>query len=183
MNLTKKDKIKRSENLAEELKGASSIFFASYKGLKFQNMALIRSRLEPSKCCFRVIRNTIALNALRNMGAQKAPDAQILKGPTALAIQKDGDIVDAARALSGFEKEFPALKIKAGFSADKWYDAAQCKRLAGLGGRQQQLSMLAGSLYNCVALAANVLQAPIRDLAYVLKAVEDKKKETGAAAA
>lgn len=180
MKVTKVQKKELSEKLAEELKQSSGIFFASYQGLKFQNLADLRSRLSSSNCRFRVVRNAIMSNAAKGAGIGAASDVALFKGPLAVAIQKEGDIVSAAKVLSAFEKEFPALKLKACYSDKVWYDQNECKRLASLASRPELLGSLAGTLYGSVSQIASVLQAPMRDLAYALKAVGDKK---GAAAA
>ena len=44
-----------------------------------------------------------------------------------------------------------------------------------MGTKEENLSKRAGALYSVVAQSAQVLQAPLRDLAYVIKAVEDKQ--------
>ncbi|NLO90965.1 MAG: 50S ribosomal protein L10 [Elusimicrobia bacterium] len=179
MKVTKVQKKELSEKLAEELKQSRGIFFASYQGLRFQNLADLRSRLSSSNCRFRVVRNAIMSNAAKGAGIG-ASDAALFKGPLAVAIQKEGDIVSAAKVLSAFEKEFPALKLKACYSDKVWYNQNECKRLASLASRPELLGSLAGTLYGSVSQIASVLQAPMRDLAYALKAVGDKK---GAAAA
>jgi len=179
MKVTKVQKKELSEKLADELKQSSGIFFASYQGLKFQNMAALRARLSPANCRFQVVRNAIMSNAAKGAGIG-ATDATLFKGPLAVAIQKEGDIVSTAKVLSAFEKEFPALKLKACYSDKVWYNQNECKRLASLASRPELLGSLAGTLYGSVSQIASVLQAPMRDLAYALKAVGDKK---GAAAA
>jgi len=175
MKLTKAQKKDRSAKLAEELKSASGIFFASYQGLKFVNLAALREKLAPAKARFRVERNSIVFHALENAGIGKAPETATLKGPTAVALQKDGDLVEAARVMAAFEKEFPALKLKACYSSDAWYNADECKKLATLGTRTEVLCRLLGNLHGCISQTASVLQAPMRDLAFALQALHDKK--------
>jgi large subunit ribosomal protein L10 len=68
------------------------------------------------------------------------------------------------------------LKLRACYSEGVWYNEAQVKQLSTIGTKEENLSKLAGALYNAVAQSAQVLQAPIRDFAYVIKALEDKQK-------
>ena len=179
MKVTRVQKKELSEKLAAELKQSSGVFFASYQGLKFQNMTELRSRLSGAKCRFRVVRNAVVSNAVKGAGIG-ASEPALFKGPLAVAIQNGGEIVPAAKILAAFEKEFPALKLKACYSDSVWYNQNECKRLSSLASRPELLGSLAGALYSSVAQIAAVLQAPMRDLAYALKAVGDKK---GAAAA
>lgn len=176
MNLTKQQKQERSQNLAEEIKQSAGIFFTAYQGLKFQDIAVLRGKLADAKCKFRVERNSILEFALKNAGVEGV-DAALLKGPTAIAILKEGgDVALSAKSLADFSKANEAFKIRAGFTDGVWYNDTQVKMLATLGSREDNLSKLAGVLYGMVAQSAQVLQAPIRDFAYVLKAVENSKK-------
>ncbi|MFA5162736.1 MAG: 50S ribosomal protein L10 [Elusimicrobiales bacterium] len=182
MKLTKTQKKDKSAKLADELKSASGVFFASYQGLKFVELASLRAKLSPVSAKFRVERNSIMFHAVKGAGFPQSPETAMLKGPTALTLQKGGDLVEAARVLSACEKEFPALKLKACYSADTWYNAAECKKLATLGTRTETIAHLLGSLHGCISQAASVLQAPVRDLAFALEALRVKKSaETPAA--
>ena len=80
-----------------------------------------------------------------------------------------------AKALVDFQKKFAALKLRACYADGVWYNEEQVKQLATIGTKEENLSKLAGTLHNLVAQSAQVLQAPIRDFAYVIKAVEDKQ--------
>ncbi|MCX5783005.1 MAG: 50S ribosomal protein L10 [Elusimicrobia bacterium] len=98
MNLTREQKKEKAKLLAEDFRSSSGVFFASYQGLKFKDIAVLRDKLTPAKCKFRVIRNTVMANALK--GAEiSAPQATLLKGPTAVTIQNGGDIAVAAKVL------------------------------------------------------------------------------------
>ncbi len=176
MNLTKQQKQERSQNLAGEIKQAAGLFFTAYQGLKFKEMAGLREILSSAECKFSVARNSILSYALKTAGVEGVDEA-LLKGPTAIAVlKKGGDIALSAKSLADFAKSNAAFKIRAGFSEGVWYSEAQVKILASIGTREENLSKLAGALYSAVAQSAQVLQAPIRDLAYVLKAVEEKQK-------
>jgi large subunit ribosomal protein L10 len=176
MNLTKEQKKERSQSLAKELKQSAGIFFTAYQGLKFQDITALREKLSAAQCKFRVERNSILEFALKDAGIEGV-DAALLKGPTAVAILKEnGDIALSAKSLAEFGKTNEAFKIRAGFTDGIWYGEAQVKMLATLGSREDNLSQLAGALYAVVAQSAQVLQAPIRDFAYALKAVENGKK-------
>lgn len=175
MNLTKEQKVERSQKLAEEIKQSAGIFFTAYQGLKFTELADLRKNLSDAKCKFRIERNSILDHALKNAGVVIS-DESLLKGPTAVAILKEGgDVAMSAKGLADFSKKFEAFKIRAGYTEGEWYSEAQVKQLATLGSKEDNISKFAGALYSAVAQSAQVLQAPIRDLAYVLKAVEDSK--------
>jgi len=173
MNLTKEQKVEKSQNLSKEIKTAGVLFFVSYQGLKFGDMAALRTALSPTGAKFRVEKNAIVNFAVKNAGIEGA-DAKLFQGPTAIAV--GGDVAAVAKELVDFSKKFEALKLRSCYSDGVWYNEAQVKQLASIGSKSDNLSKLAGALYGAVAQSAQVLQAPLRDLAYVLKAVEDTKK-------
>ena len=172
MNLTKDQKKQKSQDLASEITSTGTLFFTSYQGLKFVDMAELRATLAPTGAKFRVERNAIVEHAISQAKIEGA-DAKLFQGPTAIAV--GGDIAAVAKALVDFQKKNAALKLRACYSEGVWYDEAQVKQLSAIGTKEENLSKLAGALYNAVAQSAQVLQAPIRDFAYVIKALEEKQ--------
>jgi len=173
MNLTKQQKVEKAQDLSKIIKDKGVLFFTSYQGLKFKEMAELRVKLVPTGGTFRVERNSVLDHAVKNAKIDGA-DEKNFKGPTAVVI--GGDIAAVAKALVDFQKTFAALKLRACFDGATWYNEGQIKQLATIGSKEDNLSKLAGALYGAVAQSAQVLQAPLRDFAYVLKAVEGTKK-------
>lgn len=175
MKLTKQQKKELAKQLGAAMKKSPNLYFTAYQGLKFQELAELRKKLKPFACKYQVMKNSLVANALKEAGIS-APAAGTLKGPIGLIVAPDTDPVSAAKVLAGFAKDFPLLKVKAGFVSGQWMTPADCQKLASIGSRPELLSKLAGTLYAAVAQSAGVLQAPIRDFVLVLKALEDKKK-------
>lgn len=182
MKLTKNEKIEKAKILAESLKKAPHLFFTEFQGLKFVELDELRAKLRPLRCRYAVVKNSLIRYALKNAGVDGA-DEKLLKGPVGIVVSESEDPVAAAKVLATFAKQFPQLKIKAGFVTQKWMTPAQCQQLSTLGSRPELLAKLAGTLYSAVAQSAGVLQAPIRDLVLVLSALEAQKKQAGSAAA
>jgi large subunit ribosomal protein L10 len=80
-----------------------------------------------------------------------------------------------ARILVDFAKANPALKVKGGFTSDKWLTPEDCKRLSAIGSKTELVAQLASLLYSNLAQIRFVLEAPTRDLACVLDALKEKK--------
>lgn len=182
MKLTKNQKIEKSRELAEALKKSPHLFFTEYQGLKFQELAELRGKLRPLRCRYAVVKNSLIRYALKNAGVDGVSPA-LLKGPVGMVVAEDDDPVAAAKVLAAFAKQFPLLKVRAGFVGRKWMTPSECERLSALGGRPELLAKLVGALYSAVSQSAGVLQAPLRDFVLVLRALEEKKKESGVAAA
>lgn len=174
MKYSKNDKVEAAKKLGADLK-AADVFFTSFQGLKFENLNVLRDKLRPSKSKFTVTRNTIISHAVGNAGL-KSDDAAAHKGPTAVVTIGDPDeLTRVAKILADFAKDNPALKVKGGFSAERWLSPAECKTLSTIGSKPELLSQLANVLYSNLAQIRFVLEAPARDLAYVVEALRDKK--------
>mgnify|MGYP007124439182 FL=1 len=93
---------------------------------------------------------------------------EVLTGPNAIAFSAE-DVVAPARIINKFAKENEQLEIKAGLIEGAYASVEEIKALAELPSREGLLSML-----------LSVLQAPIRNLALVTKAVAEQKEEQGA---
>lgn len=182
MKLTKQQKIEQAKELAKLLGKSPNLYITQYQGLKFVELAQLRTKLKPFKCKYQVVKNSLIANALKEAGVPQNPDAKLLKGPVGIIIAPGTDPVSALKTLAAFAKEFPLMKVKAGFVGDQWLSSAECAKLSTLGTRPELLSKLAGTLYAAVAQSAGVLQAPLRDFVLVLKALEEKKKKEPAAA-
>ena len=183
MKLTKAQKTEKAKDLAEKLKAAPHLFFTEYQGLKFKELDELRGKLRPLRCRYAVIKNSLVRYALKNAGLE-GPDAKLLKGPVGMVVSESEDPVAPAKVLAAFAKQFPKLKIKAGVVSQKWMSPAECQHLSTLGSRQELLGKAVSVLYNVISQPLAVMQAPVRDVLLVVKALEQKKKsESGAAAA
>ncbi|MFH2202297.1 MAG: 50S ribosomal protein L10 [Elusimicrobiota bacterium] len=180
MKLTKEQKTVKAKDLAETLKGATHLYFTQYQGLKFQELAELRGKLQHVGSSYRVIKNSVLKHALKQAGI-KIGDDSVLSGPNALLFGAGDDPVSPARILVKFDKELEPLRLRGGVVDGQWLSEAELRRLSTLGTKPEVLTQLACALYASVAQSAGVLAAPIRDMVLVLKALEEKKKSEAAA--
>lgn len=174
MKQTKAEKIDKAKVLAETLKQAPHLFFTEFQGLKFGELDELRNKLRPLRCKYAVVKNSLIKYALKNAGVDGV-DPKMLKGPIGLIVANDDDPVAPAKVLAALGKQFPLLKVKAGFVSQKWVSPAEVQQLSTIASKPELLGKLVGGLYAAVAQSAGVLQAPIRDMVLVLKALEEKK--------
>ncbi|MFH1574188.1 MAG: 50S ribosomal protein L10 [Acidobacteriota bacterium] len=174
MKLTKEQKKQKSKTFAVELQESPAVYFTEFQGLRFINISDLRARLRPHDVRYRVVKNAVAKHALMGAGVSGDLDS-LFKGPVGMVFGKGKDPVAAVKVLAAFGREFPKLKIKAGYLDSRWYTSDQCVALSKLGSRQELLGQLAGVLQQPICQIASVLQAPMRDLALVLKALEKKQ--------
>ncbi len=154
--------------LKTRIAATPDVIFSDFRGLTFPQMTELRARLAEQSVDYRVARNAFARIAMKEAGL---PDATaMLDGPTALA-WIGSDPGPAARTLMEFTRSTP-LHIKGGVLGGRLFDAKQIEALSRLPGRKELLAMLAGTM-----------QAPLRNMMYVMSGVVTKLVRTLAAVA
>lgn len=175
--------------ITERFQNASAALLTEYRGLHVGEIAELRGALREAGTEYKVLKNTLARIAVREVGLEEL--VEMLEGPTAIAFV-EGDAVEAAKALDDAAKKFPVLVIKGGVVEGKVIDADQARQLAKLEPREVQLAKIVMMVNTPLQQTANVLSALLRDFGSMLAQVVAKKEsgelpggagETGAAEA
>ncbi|MDR0601270.1 MAG: 50S ribosomal protein L10 [Treponema sp.] len=162
--------------LKENFSSSKDFIFTDYRGLTVEQISALRKNLRTREARYKVVKNNFARLAFEEL---KLPDVSAyLVGPTAVVIAPK-DPNEAAKILFDFAKEAQALRVKGALIGDVVYTAAQTETFSKLPGRLELVAMLM-SVMNGPArsLAAALNDIPGR-LVRTVKAVADRKKETG----
>lgn len=151
------------EAVAEKMKAAASIVVVDSRGLTVEQDTNLRRSLRDAGVELKVIKNSILSRAAEKAGLDDMKD--LFVGPSAVAFSNE-DVVAPAKIINDFAKEAEALEIKGGAVEGAVSSVEEIKALAALPNREGMLSML-----------LSVLQAPVRNVAYAVKAVADSKDE------
>ena len=151
---------------AEKMKAAVSIVVVDSRGLTVEQDTVLRRNLRESAVEFKVIKNSILRRAAEKAGLEGFDD--IFTGPSAVAFSNE-DVVAPAKIINDFAKDAEALEIKGGAIEGAVSTKEEIQALAALPNREGLLSML-----------LSVLQAPVRNVAYAVKAVAESKDEDAA---
>jgi large subunit ribosomal protein L10 len=166
--------------LAEMLRGSSAMAVADYRGLTVAEMQAVRRSLRASG-----VELHVAKNRLLKIAADEANLVELkpmLTGPTALATIS-GDEIALAKALQdAFRPYTRTVSLRGGMLGATAVDAGALSRLASLPGREVLLGRLAGGIASPITGFASVLAANLRNLAGVLNAVAEQKRQTEGAA-
>ena len=157
--IAKKEKL--VDDFAAELKEAKAILVIDYLGLTVEEVTSLRKELRDAGVEMRVIKNSILSRAAKAAGLEGLDE--VFAGPTAIAFSNE-DVVAPAKIIANFAKNAEALEIKGGIIEGKVSTVEEINALASLPSREGLLSML-----------LSVLQAPVRNVAYAVKAVADKE--------
>ncbi|MBU0436721.1 50S ribosomal protein L10 [Staphylococcus succinus] len=149
--------------IAEQLKNSVSTVIVDYRGLSVAEVTELRSQLREAGVEYKVYKNTMVRRAAEKAGIDGLDE--FLVGPTAVATSSE-DVVAPAKVIAGFAKEHQALEIKVGVMEGSAISAEEVNTVGTLPSHDGLVSML-----------LSVLQAPVRNFAYAVKAVGEEKEQ------
>ncbi len=152
--MTRSQKEEVVQYLTEEFKNATAIVDCDYKGMTVPEIESLRRVAKEKGLKVRVVKNTLALIALRNNGVEdfELKDTNLLVWGS--------DLVDLAKTVTDFAKEHKdRFKIKQGYFEGEVADASKIEAYSKLPSKEELLGML-----------LSVWTAPLRNLLYVWNA-------------
>src|SRR6266853_6971846 len=169
--MPKAQKVQAVEELKVEFRVSQFALLTSFRGLKVAEMTELRRSLAASQTEFKVVKNTLARIAAKEVGLEDL--IPLLEGSTAIAFVR-GDPVTAAKGPDEVSKKYPALVLKGGLLTGRVLSAERAAALANVAPREVLLAQIAGAFQAPLAKLAALLQAPVRSLGYALGAYRDK---------
>lgn len=151
------------KSIAERLERSKSVVLADYRGLNVAEDTELRTKLREAGVEYAVLKNTMTSRAAAQLNLSGLDE--FLSGPTAVAFGYD-DAVTAAKVLHDFAKDHKALELKGGVIEGRIVSGTELGDIAKLPSREGLLSML-----------LSVLQAPMRNFAYVVSQVSGQKED------
>ena len=159
-------KIELKQPVVEEIKGyaekATSAVLVDYRGLTVAEDTELRKKLRAAGVVYKVYKNTMLNFAFKGTAFEAL--SKDLNGPTAVAFGVE-DATAPARVLLECSKTMPKLEYKSGVVEGVYYDSKGIQTIGSIPSREVLISKLLGSL-----------QAPIANLARVLKQIAEKKE-------
>ena len=154
-------KVEQVNEALELFKASESAVVIDYLGLNVAEVSELRKNLYNAGCELRVIKNNILRRAATEAGYEGIQEYFV--GPSAVAFSKK-EATAAPKIIFDFAKKNQAVKVKAGVVEGKFMDAKEMKVFATLPNKEGMVAML-----------LSVLQAPIRNLGCVIKAIAEKE--------
>lgn len=173
-----KNKIQKQEifrNLSEKIKKAKSVVFAGFNALTVKDNENLRAQLRKENSEYYVAKKTLMNLAFKEN--KLAINVRDFDGKVAAVFSYE-DEVASAKILGNFRKEKDKetkIFFLGGILENKLLSKEEVENLSKLPSKQELYAKLVGSLNAPVSGFVNVLAGNLRNLVYVLKAIEAKK--------
>jgi large subunit ribosomal protein L10 len=161
-------KMKIVENLQETFSRSRVGVLTDYRGLTTAGLNELRRKLREAGIEYRVVKNSLAKLAVKQVGLGDLADA--LTGPMAIAFDFSDSPVVAKVLVDYLRATKSTLGIKGGFLADRVLTPKEVETLAKLPSKQVLISQVMAGIQNPLYGLVNVLAGPIRGIMGVLQA-------------
>ena len=170
-----KNREQKAEAISEFSEGigkATNAFVLDFKGITVPQVTELRKQVRESGSDYVVIKNTLALIAVKDSPLTKLSGH--FSGMTAIAYNTT-DPVALAKVLTKFAKDVPTVQFKGALLAGQVVAANEIQNIANLPSREELLSKLLYLMQHPIRGLAVVLNGPIRKLAIALNEIQKQK--------
>lgn len=174
MPINKQRKQEIVEELADKLARAKSVFFTNYFGAKANDINDLRRKFKAAGSEYTVAKKTLMERAFADSKI-KGLAVKGLKGEVATIFSYE-DEVTPAKILDEFTKTHEGMQVLGGILENRLLSAEQARTLAKLPSKVELYAKVVGSLQAPISGFVNALAGNLRNLVYVLKAIEGKKQ-------
>lgn len=150
------------DEIKGKLDGAQSAVVIDYMGITVAQADAMRKKLREANVDYTVYKNTLVKRAID--GTEFAPLAEVLEGPSAIAISKE-DATAPARVLNEVIKDFKKMEFKGGVVEGEYFDKTGIQQIADIPSREVLIAKFMGSI-----------QSPVSKLVRTFQAIADAKE-------
>lgn len=173
--MNKQEKAAEIQDLREKFAKATGLIITEYRGLNVAAIQTVRNDFRKEKVEYRVIKNTLAIQAIK--GTPLEVLQKDFDGPVAVAIAF-GDPIAAAKTALKHAKEFQKLVLKKGYTDGAQFDsAAGVDAMSKLPTKDELRAQLIGLLTAGPQKLLGVLNAPAQKFLGVLEARRQQLEE------
>ena len=144
------------DEIKEKLDGAQSAVVIDYMGITVAEADAMRKKLREANVDYTVYKNTLVKRAIE--GTDFAGLADVLEGPSAIAISKD-DATAPARVINEVIKAYKKMEFKAGVVEGNFFDKEGIQAIADIPSREVLIAKFMGSIQSPVSKAVRTFQA------------------------
>ena len=177
MAISREKKEQIVADLSERIARSEALIMIEYSGLNTAEINELRNRLRETETGYHVVKNRLMKLAMEQAGFSWEPS--LFDGPTAVGFCYE-EVPGPAKILVDFAKESRTFSIRGGMLGHALVDAAQISDLAELPSSEVLIAQVVARITAPLVGLANVLNAPLQNLVYVLQARSEQLGETEA---
>jgi len=170
--LTRKQKEKVVEELADKIKRQKSLIFIDAKGVKVGDVQKLKRELKKVEAEYKVAKKTLVNLALKKQN--KDIDISSFSGSLAFSLGYK-DPISLIKILAKFAKGKDGFKFLGGVVEDRIVSPEQIKALAMIPSKEALIAKLIGLIKFPISGFVNVLEGNLRNLVGVLNAIKSNK--------
>ena len=174
MALTKDKKKKIIEKIEKSIDKQKIMLFVGIAGLKTKDLFDLKKRLKEKSNVLSVVKKTLFRIASKNKGI--SIDPKKLEGEMAIVFGNE-DEVSSANIINKFAKENENLKVLGGLFEKELIDKEKVVALGQIPSKTELLANVVGSINAPVSNFVNFLSCNIKNLIYVLNAINKSKSQ------
>jgi large subunit ribosomal protein L10 len=176
MEKAKKERV--VAELTDELKQASTLLVADYRGLSMSEIDDLRTEVLKHGARFRVVKNTLTRRAAEAAGQDAL--LALLEGPTGIAfLESDGDPVAVAKALSEAARTTRILAIRGGLLEGRPISEQEVEDLAKLPPVDVLRGQVLAAILAPLTAIAGLVNAPLQNLYGLIDARIEQLEQQG----
>ena len=164
------------EEIKARFEESALVILTDFKGSTVAETDALRRACEPVGVHFQVVKNTLCRRALE--GTDKESLTKFFSGNIGVVFSGE-DPVAAAKLFKEQIKQNEKLQVRAGFFEGDILDEAGVVAVASLPSREELLAKLLATILEGPRRVMRVVQAPGRDVVYLLNNYANKLEEEG----
>ncbi len=170
--MKREDKEKQVKELSEAFGNHDSFFLVDFINMSVAQAVEIRKLCRENSYSFRVVKNRLALRALKE---EFPEDIKLsFQGSTAIAFAPQNPI-GLARLIKDFSARNKVLSVKAGLLEGQLLTADRFNEVANLASREELLGRIGGLMAAPLMKLFRTWQAPLSGLGTLLSQLKNKK--------
>lgn len=172
MSVIREKKEEFVEELSKNFNDCDSFYLVDFMNMPVSKAVELRRELRKNSYVFKVVKNRLALRALKEDFPEDLKKQ--FTGPTALAFAPE-DPVGLARLIKDFSLKHKLLKVKAGIVEGKYLPGEEFHTIANLSSREDLLAKLGFLMAYPLTQLLKTWQAPFSSMGNMLSQLKSKK--------
>ena len=174
--LTRNQKSQCVDEISQKLSDSKAVFLVDFKGIDVEQMTELRKSLRKVSSEIKVVRNTLARQAMKSHAHVEQALSSDFVGPNAFIFSYE-DPSASAKILKKYGEEEEVLTFKVGVMGETVLDLSQLKHLATLPGKQELRAQLLSLMHQPATSLVRLFTAASRDFLQVLNARRQSRAE------